>query len=72
MPYSYKLGYNGPHLPEVPDKVEITKEEYKPAGTGFFGGKEEWTLHYKQPGNSGVCKISKGIHSNTSIGKIVW
>ena len=72
MPYSYKLGNNGPHLPEVPDNVKITREEYKPAGKGFFGGNEEWTLHTTQPGSSGVCKISKGTHGNTTVGKIVW
>ena len=69
MPYSYKLGNNGPHLPEVPDNVKITKEEYKEGGTF---SQEEWSLHYQTPGSSGVSKISKGTHANTTVGKIVW
>jgi len=69
MPYTYKLGNNGPLLPAVPDKVKIKKEEFK-AGGAF--SKDEWQLHYEQPGSSGVCKISKGLHSNSTIGKIEW
>ena len=33
MTWTYKCGNNGPILPEVPDDVKITKEEYKEKST---------------------------------------
>ena len=69
MPYSYKLGNNGPLLPAVPDETKIKKEEFKEGGVF---SKDEWRLHYERPGNSGVCRISKGERANTIVGKIEW
>jgi len=71
MTYTYKLGNNGP-IAEVNDDVEITKEEYKEAKKGFFGGPEEWRLHVKTPGSSTVLVVKKGTHSHSTGLKYKW
>ncbi len=69
MTYTYKLGNNGPLLPEVPSDVKIKKEEYKEGGTF---SKEEWWLHCSKPGSSTVVVLAKGKWSDSMVGKIEW
>ena len=69
MPYSYKLGNDGPHLPEVPDNVTIKGEVYKKGGA-FSNAK--WELSYEKPGSKGIAEIRKSMISNGVVGKIVW
>ena len=63
MTYTYKLGNNGP-IAEVGDDIKITKEGHKEGGKGFFGGAEEWSLHYLTPGSSGATRVSRGTRTS--------